>query len=93
MKYSEQVSGLKDGWEYNGTEEDDAINGEKVNTEEEEVDDKKEGDIEDNKTTITTGKGRKGGGVGNEAKAPSGKEDPMKQNADENRKSEEEEAT
>ena len=57
MKYSEQVSGLKDGWEYHEMEEEDVMNGEKGNTEEEVANDEKEGDTEDEKTTITTRKG------------------------------------
>ena len=54
---TEQVSGLKDGWEYHEMEEEDVMNGEKGNTEEEVANDEKEGDTEDEKTTITTRKG------------------------------------
>ena len=59
-------------------EEDDAMHGEKENTEDEAADDEKEGDTKDDKTTITTGKGRKGGEIGNEVKIPNGKENTIR---------------
>ena len=90
---TEQVPVMKDGWEYDEMEDDDATNGEGRNTEENADDDKKGGDTEDDrKTTITAG-GRKDKGSGNEVKASSGQEDPRKQKTDKGSELKEEEVT
>ena len=47
---------------------------------------------DDKKPTITTG-GRKDKGIGNEVKAPSGQEDPIKQNMDEDSEPKQEKIT